>query len=166
MNFVVLTAALSSVNCNLYLTSRMLFSLARGGYAPAALGRLSRQGTPVAALAVSSCGMLAALLLEMFFQQTTYVYMLGAAFFGGLFVWMMIFITHLAFSQRQPVGAARFAPPGPWSSLVGFLAVAAVMASTWWIPGMRITLAAGVPWLVFISLCYLVWTKFNRARRA
>ena len=29
MNFVVLTAALSSVNCNLYLTSRMLFSLAR-----------------------------------------------------------------------------------------------------------------------------------------
>jgi len=166
MNFVVLTAALSSVNCNLYLTSRMLFSLARGGYAPAALGRLSRRGTPVMALAISSCGMVAALLLEMLFQQTTYVYMLGAAFFGGLFVWMMIFITHLAFRRQEHSGATRFAPPGPWSSLVGFLAVAAVMASTWWIPGMRITLAAGVPWLAFISVCYLVWTKFNRARRA
>src|SRR5713101_1159604 len=47
MNFVVLTAALSSVNCNLYLTSRMIFSLARGGYAPAILGRLSKRGTPV-----------------------------------------------------------------------------------------------------------------------
>ena len=42
MNFVVLTAALSSVNCNLYLMSRMLFSLSRGGYAPSVLGRLSR----------------------------------------------------------------------------------------------------------------------------
>src|ERR1043166_754307 len=31
MNFVVLTAALSSVNTNLYLVTRMLFSLGRGG---------------------------------------------------------------------------------------------------------------------------------------
>ncbi len=163
MNFVVLTAALSSVNCNLYLTSRMLFSLARGGYAPTVLGRLSRQGTPVMALAASSCGMLAALLLEIRFQQTAYLYMLGAAFFGGLYAWMMIFITHLAFRRTQSV-AARFAPPGPWSSLLGFLALVAVMASTWWIPGMRITLAAGVPWLAFISLCYLVWAKFQHRR--
>src|SRR5260370_841360 len=34
MNFVVLTAALSSVNTNLYLSTRMLFSLGRGGYGP------------------------------------------------------------------------------------------------------------------------------------
>jgi L-asparagine transporter-like permease len=173
MNFVVLTAALSSMNCNLYLTSRMLFSLARSGYAPAALGRLGRQGTPVAALAVSSCGMVAALLLERRFQQTAYLYMLGAAFFGGLYVWMMIFLTHLAFRRRRAVAAAHLASPVPrfgwahlkWSSLAGLLALSAVLVSTWWIPGMRITLAAGVPWLVFISLCYLLWAKLNGARR-
>src|ERR1700676_2351683 len=34
MNFVVLTAALSSMNTNVYLCSRMLFSLSRGGFAP------------------------------------------------------------------------------------------------------------------------------------
>ena len=34
MNFVVLSAALSSMNTNVYLCSRMLFSLSRGGYAP------------------------------------------------------------------------------------------------------------------------------------
>ena len=34
VNFVVITAAASSMNCNLYLCSRMMFSLARGGYAP------------------------------------------------------------------------------------------------------------------------------------
>ena len=43
MNFVVLTAALSSAMCNLYFTSRLLFSLARGGYAPAGLGKLDKQ---------------------------------------------------------------------------------------------------------------------------
>ena len=42
MNLVVITAALSSANANLYLTSRTLFSLSQDGYAPKALGRRSQ----------------------------------------------------------------------------------------------------------------------------
>jgi AAT family amino acid transporter len=170
MNFVVLTAALSSINANLYLTTRMLFSLSRGGYAPASLGRLNRHGAPLVALLVSSIGMFAALLLELRFSESAYVYMLGASFFGGLLVWIMIFITHLVFRARiarDPAAAPRFvrlAPRGPWSSLAGLLALAAVTISTWWIPGMRITLAGGLPWLVFISMCYLGWTKLAGRR--
>jgi AAT family amino acid transporter len=162
MNFVVLTSALSSVNCNLYLTSRMLFSLARGGYAPARLGRLSKRGTPVAALLVSSAGMVAAFFVDRWFHSTAYVYMLGAAFFGGIFVWLMIFITHLAFRQRTagwPLPPVRIAPRGPWTTLFGLAALTAVLISTWWVPGLRITITSGLPWLAFISLCYLVWRK-------
>ncbi len=54
VNFVVLTAALSGMNCCLYLATRMIFSLARGGYAPAALGRVSRHGAPIPALLMSA----------------------------------------------------------------------------------------------------------------
>jgi AAT family amino acid transporter len=167
MNFIVLTAALSSVNCNLYLTSRMLFSLARGRYAPSPLGRLSKRGTPVAALLASSAGMIAALFLEHWFQATAYLYMLGAAFFGGIFVWLMIFVTHLEFRRRTalwPQAPMRFAPRGPWSSLFGLFALTAVLVSTWWVPGLRITLTAGLPWLGFISLCYLGW-RIARTRK-
>jgi AAT family amino acid transporter len=162
MNFVVLTAALSSVNCNLYLMARMLFSLSRGGYAPAGLGRLSKRGTPVVALLVSSAGMFAALFMDHWFHETAYVYMLGSAFLGGIFVWQMIFLTHLAFRRRTARWATaplRFAPRGPWSSVFGLTGLTAVLISTWWVPGLRITLIAGVPWLGFISLCYLVWRK-------
>jgi AAT family amino acid transporter len=162
MNFVVLTAALSSVNCNLYLMSRMLFSLSRGGYAPAALGRLSARGTPVAALLVSSVGMFAALVVDHWFHARAYVYMLGSAFLGGIFVWQMIFVTHLLFRRRTAKWAKpplRLAPRGPWSSAFGLAGLTAVLISTWWVPGLRITLEAGAPWLVFISLCYLVWRK-------
>ncbi|HLW98680.1 MAG TPA: amino acid permease [Candidatus Acidoferrales bacterium] len=164
MNFVVLTAVLSSVNCNLYLTSRMIFSLSRGGYAPRIFGRLSRQGVPLAALLVSSAGMFAALGLNVYYQETAYVYMIGAAFFGGLFVWMMIFVTHLMFRRGAPQGARRFAPAGPWSSLVGLAALTAVMVSTWWVPGFRITLESGLPWLAFISLCYFAWAGRQAGR--
>ena len=167
MNFVVLTAALSSVNCDLYLTARMLFSLSRGGYAPEVLGRLSKRGVPVPALLASSVGMLGAVFLEHWFQGSAYIYMLGTAFFGGIFVWLMIFVTHLAFRRRAAQvldPRTRFAPPGPWSSLFGLLAMTAVLFSTWWVPGLRITLTAGLPWLLLISVCYLGWrrTRFRK----
>lgn len=167
MNFVVLTAALSSVNCNLYLMTRMLFSLSRGGYAPAGLGRLSKRGIPVSALLVSSAGMVAALFMDHWFHQTAYVYMLGSAFLGGIFVWQMIFVTHLAFRHRTSKLAQppiRFAPRGPWNSIFGLTALTTVLVSTWWVPGLRITLIAGVPWLAFITVCYFVWARVRRVK--
>jgi amino acid transporter, AAT family len=167
MNFVVLTAALSSVNCNLYLMARMLFSLSRGGYAPAALGRLSGRGTPVVALLVSSAGMFSAIFMDHWFHARAYVYMLGSAFLGGIFVWQMIFVTHLVFrhkTAKSPKPPTRIAPRGPWSSLFGLAALTAVLISTWWVPGLRITLIAGLPWLGLISLCYLVWSKARSAK--
>ena len=42
INFIVLVAALSAMNNQLYITTRMMFSLSRAGHAPAALGQLTR----------------------------------------------------------------------------------------------------------------------------
>ena len=168
MNFVVLTAALSSAMCNLYFTARLLFSLARGGYAPAVFGRLSKRGMPVSAVLASGVGMFAALVLSQLFPEKVFVFLIGVAFFGGPFVWIMILLTHLAFRRaNERVGhkITRFAPPGPWSSLLGLLALLGVLVSTWWVPSFHITLLAGPPWLAFITLCYLVWRKVHAAEK-
>ena len=77
VNFVVITAAASSMNCNLYLVSRMMFSLARGGYAPAAFGRVATSGTPVPALLVSAAG-LAVAIVAAFFFPTAYSFTCSA----------------------------------------------------------------------------------------
>lgn len=163
MNFVVLTAALSSVNTDLYLCSRTIFSLARGGYAPRAFGQLNRAGVPLASVLVSSGGMLAALVLDLRFKETAYVHMLGAAFFGGLFVWAMIFVTHLVFRRRYRGRIVVQAPGYPWASLAGLAALIGITISTWWVPELRITLIAGLPWLAFISVCYLLWSKVKKS---
>jgi amino acid transporter, AAT family len=162
MNFVVLTAALSSAMCNLYFTARMLFSLARGGYAPTALGRLSKSGMPLPAVLASSAGMIAAIVLSHFYEKSAFVYMIGLAFFGGPFIWIMILLTHLGFrraNRRAGKTILRFAPSGPWSSLFGLAALLGVLLSTWWVPDFHVTLWAGLPWLAFITLCYFVWRK-------
>ncbi len=162
MNFVVLTAALSSAVANLYFGARLAFSLARGGYLPAALGRLSGKGMPVIAVVASAGGMAAALVLSEYFKDSLFVFMIGLSTFGALFAWLMTLLTHLAFRRvhkRQARPYLQLGPPGPWASLAGLGGVLAVLVSTWWVPGFRITLLAGAPWLVFITVCYFVWRR-------
>jgi L-asparagine transporter-like permease len=162
MNFVVLSAALSSATCNLYFCSRLLFSLSRGTYAPAIFGRLSKRGMPVPAVLASSLGMAAALLLEHFFQNSAFVFMIGVAFFGGPFVWAMTLVTHVSF-RRKMVASGRkileFAPLGIWTSVVGAVALVGVLISTWWVPAFHVALMAGPPWLLFVTACYWVWRR-------
>jgi len=162
MNFAVLTAALSSAVANLYFGARLAFSLARGGYLPAILGRLSKKGMPVIAVLTSAGGMAAALVLSERFKDSLFVFMVGLSTFGALFAWLMTLLTHLAFRRFHKRNARpylRLGPPGPWASLAGFGGVLAVLLSTWWVPGFRITLLAGVPWLLFITVCYFVWRR-------
>jgi amino acid transporter, AAT family len=162
MNFVVLSAALSSATCNLYFCSRLLFSLSRGTYAPAIFGRLSKRGMPVSAVLASSVGMAAALLLSHFFQNTAFVFMIGIAFFGGPFVWMMTLATHVAFRRkmaREGRDILKFAPWGVWTSVAGAVALVGVLISTWWVPTFHVALIAGPPWLLFVTGCYWAWKR-------
>jgi amino acid transporter, AAT family len=158
MNFVVLTAALSSMNCDLYLSTRMMFSLSRGGYGPEVLGRVTKRGVPLPALLTSALGLAVATGAAVLYPSSAYVYLFGIALFGGLFVWMMIFLTHLFFRRAWNAGGKRTLPvrmPGyPYTSLLGLALVAAIIVTTWWVPGMRATILSGVPWLVLLTVIY------------
>ena len=146
MNVVVLLAALSSANANIYLIARSLFSLARAGFIPRRLGIVSERGAPVAALLVSGIGLAAAVVVRFFWPQSAYVWFFGAALFGALFVWLMIFITHIAFR----------APNVPVGSWIGAASIVAILVSTWWVPDLRSTLISGGPWLLLLAIGYRI----------
>jgi L-asparagine transporter-like permease len=145
MNFVVLSAALSSANANVYLIARTLWSLARAGFVPPRLGAVSPRGVPVNALLVACLGLGAAVLVRAVWPDSAYVWFFGVALFGALFVWLMIFVTHIAF--RAPSAA-------PLGSYLGAALVAAILVSTWWVPGLKSTLIAGGPWLLLLAIGY------------
>ena len=56
INFVILIAALSAMNSQLYITTRMMFSLSRAGHAPQRFGSVDRRGVPQNALLLSTAG--------------------------------------------------------------------------------------------------------------
>jgi len=167
VNFVVITAAASSMNCNLYLVSRMMFSLSRGGYAPASFGRVSSRGMPIVALFVSAVGLALALIVALLYPNGAFVYLFGISLFGGLFVWLMIFITHLFFRRKWDASGRPRLPVRmigyPYTSLLGMAAIVAIIATTWWIEGMRVTLVAGLPWLALLTAAYFL-VRRRRAR--
>jgi AAT family amino acid transporter len=155
MNAVVLSAALSSANANLYLMSRTLFSLARGGFTPPWVGELSGRGTPVRALLVSSVGLAGAVLVRALWPESAYVWFFGVALFGALFVWLVIFLTHIAFTRRAESPLRIFNPAlALLASGAGALLMCGLLVSTWWIPDLRVTLLAGIPWLVLCAAGY------------
>jgi len=158
MNFVVLTAALSGSNAALYISSRMLFSLARTGWAPAALGRLSQKGTPTLALLVSSYGVVVALVLERYAPAKAFEYILRGAFFGMMLSWIVSLAAHI--NYRRQLTATQIetiparSPLGKWGSIVGLTVVLASIAKTWW--DSRINLIAGLTFLIALTILYFI----------
>ena len=155
MNFVVLTAALSSMNTNLYLCGRMLFSLSRGGYAPRFLGKLNALGSPIGALILSGLCMLAAAGISKV-TPLAYNYLLGVALFGAIIVWMTILASHLAFRRARqgdlPLRTAFF----PWLQIAGLILLAALLATMGLSKDWRVSWIVGVPWLCLLTLAYFI----------
>src|SRR6266852_1904475 len=157
MNLVVITAALSSANTNLYLSTRMLFSLARGNLAPPKLGRLSANGVPHRALAASSLGMVAAIFLAIYVPKRAFLLMYGSAVAGMYFVWIVILLAHLRF--RRSIGAKVNDLPlklhlFPFSNLLGIVVLVAIACSTFFVEGMQYSVPAFAVLLAIISLLY------------
>lgn len=167
MNFIVLMAAISSMNTGFYIGSRMLFSLARGGYAPKQFGNLSANGAPISALLVSAVGLAVAAVITKYDPSGAFVYFVGLTLFGMMFVWQMVFITQIFFRRRWT--AEGRTPPlrmigYPYTSILGFILVTAIILTTWWVDRMRITIVSGLAWLGVITVAYWIWERRQHAR--
>jgi len=164
MNFVVISAALSSMNTNIYLCSRMLFSLSRGHYAPQPLGSLSGRGTPVVAVLISGAGILVAAGVSIV-TPNAYGYLLGVALFAAILVWMIILLSHLSFRRHHLAGELPVRMPlFPWMQYAGLLMLAAILLTMGLDSNLYVSWLYGVPWVILISAAYFLWRA--RSRRA
>jgi AAT family amino acid transporter len=163
MNLVVITAALSSANTNLYLTSRTLFSLSRDGYVPKALGSLGRNGVPYIALMISTAGMAAAILLAIFAPGQAFLLLYGVAVAGMFFVWGVILLAHVSF--RRAVGRARVAqlpirlPFSPYAQIAALVALASIAVGTFYVEGLRYSFPNFLPFLLLVTAFYWMLKK-------
>jgi L-asparagine permease len=160
MNFVVVTAALSSLNAGLYSTGRVLHSMGMNGSAPAFTTKMSKGGVPFGGiLLTASITLLGVVLNAVVGANTAFEIVLNVASLGILTAWGTIILCQMRLRQWAKEGKAEepsFRLPGApvtsWLTLAFLLAVVVLMAIDW--PIGSITVMSLV---VIIPLLVLGW---------
>ena len=167
VNFILLIAALSAMNSQLYITARMMFSLARAGDAPALFGRVSSRGVPLPALLLSTLGIGVAAVLNSLSPDRAFETMLSISIFGAMFTWLMIFVTHFAFRRKSTASTLAFRMRGfPFTTMLGAALMAAMLVTTAFTGGFRMTLAYGLPFLALLVAAFFTLRRRNSSRNA
>jgi L-asparagine transporter-like permease len=137
----------------------MLFSLGRGGYAPAWMGRVSSNGVPHLALLASTAGIIAAIVLALKAPKNAFLILYGVAVAGMLFVWLVILITHLRFrkmlSREQLSNLPMRLRAHPFFTILGIVFLLAISVTTFFVDGMQWSVPEFLGFLTIISLLYL-----------
>ncbi len=166
-NAIVLVAAISAANANLYNASRLLHSLGSDGLAPSVVSRLSRRGVPVAALVASASGLVIAAVLAATGVGGVFTILVALATFAVLIVWLLILVSYLAFRRQRRLGNAPRASLRLWggagSGVIGIAALLVVMATSFVVPDMQLAAVVG---LVFTSLLLIAHAVMRRSRSA
>ena len=159
VNCILLIAALSAMNSQLYITTRMLFALSRAGHAPASWSRLSARGVPVPCLLLSTLGIALGAALNALYPDRAFLLMVSISIFSAMFVWLMIFLTHIAFRRAHSTDTASliFRMPGyPYTTLTGAALMAALLLTTPFAPAFHLTLLFGIPFLLLLTIIFRV----------
>jgi len=142
MNFVVLTAVLSCLNSALYITSRVLRTLAFKGDAPRWLAQASAQEAPGRAILASSLFGYLALFASVVSPQAVFAFLVNTSGAVMMFVYILLCLAQLRAHARQR--ARRRA--GAWFYPVAAAAVIAVIAAA-------LTAMAAIPGLASQLYC-------------
>ncbi|GIM45814.1 putative amino acid permease YtnA [Collibacillus ludicampi] len=158
INFVVLTAALSSCNSGIFSTGRMLFNLAQQGEAPATFGKLTKSGVPGPAIIASALALLVGVVLNYVVPEKVFTWVTSIATFGAIWTWAVILLSQIRYrkrlsleEQRRLVYKMPWAPLSSYVSLAFLVAVVGLMA---YFPDTRIALIVGPLWLALLVAFY------------
>lgn len=99
MNAIILTAVLSAGNSSLYVTSRMLYSMAKEGLAPRIFGKLNKRGVPIWGLVVTSLVGMLAFFASVFGDGVIYIWLMNAVGVTGFIFWLGIAASHYRFRK-------------------------------------------------------------------
>jgi AAT family amino acid transporter len=169
VTFVAMTALVSSCNCGLFASSRMLRSLASAGQAPLRLQSLSRQGIPHFSVSVSGMAMLIGVGLNYVMPERLFGYLLTIVAWLILLVWANIMLTHLLYRRAVSRGQAKrvsFRMPGaPYTSWLVLLAIGFVAVMLTIHESSVFTLYIVLSWFGLLTVAYLVNASWQSKRK-
>ncbi|MFF9867826.1 amino acid permease [Streptomyces sp. NPDC013953] len=165
VNFVVLTAALSSCNSGMYSTGRMLRDLALNGQGPALFTRLTKSGTPLIGTTFSAGLMLVGVWINYQWPGDAFEKVVSFATISGMWAWIMILVSQIRYRARADRGElpqSSFRAPGaPYTSWFALLFILGVIVMMGVDEEARVSLYCAPLWALILGVSYLVLKARN-----
>lgn len=163
LNIVVITAAVSAINSDVFGAGRMLYGMANRGQAPRVFQKLSRNGVPWMTVVVMAGVLLTGVVLNYLIPENVFMIIASIATFATVWVWLMILLSQVAMRRKLsmaeikaldfPVWGWPYAP----AFAIGFMVFILVMMG--YFPDSRPAIYVGITWLVLLTIAYRIWVK-------
>ncbi|POX41106.1 L-asparagine permease [Streptomyces sp. Ru73] len=134
MNFVILTAALSSCNSGLYSTGRVLRSMGLAGSAPKFTTLMNKRGVPYGGILLTASCYILGIVLNYVVPERAFAIVLNFSAITMIGTWVMIMICQMVLRHRaargeveQPAFRLPGAPFTSWLTLAFLAAVVVLM---------------------------------------
>ncbi|MDI3355607.1 amino acid permease [Pseudomonas sp. UYIF39] len=163
LNIVVISAAVSAINSDIFGAGRMMYGLAQQGHAPKGFARLSRNGVPWMTVVVMSVALLLGVLLNYLIPENVFLLIASIATFATVWVWLMILFTQVAMRRSmsaEQVAQLKFPVPfWPYAPMAAIAFMLFIFGVLGYFPDTQAALIVGVVWIVLLVLAYLTWVK-------
>ncbi|OOG10215.1 amino acid permease [Pseudomonas sp. B21-040] len=163
LNIVVISAAISAINSDIFGAGRMMYGLAQQGHAPKGFARLSRNGVPWMTVVVMSAALLLGVLLNYLIPENVFLLIASIATFATVWVWLMILCTQVAMRRSmsaEQVAQLKFPVPfWPYAPMAAIAFMLFIFGVLGYFPDTQAALIVGVVWIVLLVLAYLTWVK-------
>ena len=162
-NLILITAALSAMNADIFGAGRMIHGLAEQGQAPRAFMRTTRTGVPIMTVICMVGALLVGVVLNYLFPDQV-LFLLGAlATFATVLVWLVILVAHIRMKRviaRERRLPSEFPVPlWPVASYVTVAFIVGVIVLVGIVPESRPALWVGLVWVALLALAYVVLVR-------
>lgn len=166
LNVIVITAAISAINSDMFGAGRMIHGLAHEGQAFKALKHVSKRGVPVVAVLLMFAVLIVGVVLNYFYHDGLFFIIAAIATFATVLVWLMILLSQVFMRFKMTASeAAELAYPVPFWP-IGPLLTIAFMAFVIGLLGfyehLRTALWVGLLWVVLLVVCFYVMQLVNK----
>ena len=161
LNIVVISAAVSAINSDIFSAGRMMYGMAQNGQAPSGFASLSRFGVPWMTVAVMSIALLLGVVLNYLVPENLFLILASVVTFSIVWVWLMILLSQVVMRRgmsKDDAAALDYPVPlwpvGPACAIAFMVFIFGVLG---WFPATRTAMFVGLGWLTLLSVGYWFW---------
>ncbi|ALH96271.1 amino acid permease [Acinetobacter equi] len=163
LNVVVISAAISAINSDVFGAGRMLYGMAKDGQAPQIFTRISKNGVPWMTVVVMASVLLIGVVLNYFIPKNIFLIIASIATFATVWVWLMILISQIGMRRKlskTEIQALDFPIVGwPYAPAFAIIFMVFVLAIIAYFPTSRPAIYVGGTWLLILAIFYYVKIK-------